>query len=142
MSYKGIDFKGKNKNMPSEKMNFSKYAIKKDSNVRMFFSIFTLLIIFLFGLILPKSAKAYSEGKYQNYFYVKVINNTLSVIKSSNTEEQYANSENSIKFAALSFLGVDILNPISIITKEIAYLNKNEISTDVNVNNDSNEVKI
>ena len=141
MSYKGIGFNDKNKNVPSEKMNFSKYAIKKDSNVRMFFSIFTLLIIFLLSLILPKSAKGYSEGKYQNYFYVKVINNTLSIIRSSNTEEQYTNSENNIKFAALSFLGIDILNPISIITKEVAYLNKNEISTDTNVNNASNEGK-
>ena len=141
MSYKGIDFNDKNKNVSSEKMNFSKYAIKKDSNVRMFFSIFTLLIIFLLSLILPKSAKGYSEGKYQNYFYVKVINNTLSIIRSSNTEEQYTNSENNIKFAALSFLGIDILNPISIITKEVAYLNKNEISTDTNVNNASKEGK-
>jgi len=107
----------------------------------MFFSIFTLLIIFLLGLILPKNAKGYSEGKYRNYFYVEVINNTLSLIKSSNTEEKYANSENSVKFAALSFLGVDILNPISIITKEVACLNNNEVSTDVNVNNGNNEVE-
>ena len=66
-------------------MNFSKHTIKKDSNVRMAFSIFTLLIIFLFGVILPKSTKAYSEGNYLNYFYVKAINNTLSVIKSSSS---------------------------------------------------------
>ena len=42
-----------------------------------------------------------------------------------------------IKHSILSFLGVDISNPISIITKEITYLNKNEIST--NVNKGSNE---
>jgi stage II sporulation protein P len=119
------------------KMNFSKNDIKKNSNVRMFLSIFTLLIIFLGSLILPKNAKAYSEGEHRNNFYVKVINNTLSLIKSSNTEPQDDNSENSMKFAVLSFLGADILNPISIITKEVACLNNNEISTDVN--NDSNE---
>jgi len=138
MSYKGLDFKGKNKKVLSEKTNFSKSAIKKDSNVRMLLCVFTLLIIFLFGLILPKSTKAFSEGEYRNYFYVKVINNTLSLIKASNTEEQDANSENSMKFAALSFLGVNISNPISIITKEVAYLNNNEISTDVNENDGNN----
>ncbi|MBZ9688187.1 stage II sporulation protein P [Clostridium estertheticum] len=121
-------------------MNFSKYTIKKDSNVRIAFSIFTLLIIFLFGIILPKSTKAYSEGNYINYFYVKAVNNTLSVIKSVSTQDQSIKNETSLKLQALSFLGIDISNPISIITKEIAYLNENEISGDVNVKKDSNEV--
>lgn len=141
MSYKSIDFKGKNKNISNEKKNFSNYVIKKDSNARMLFSIFALLIIFLLGLILPKTTKAYSEGKYQSYLYVKAINYTLSVIKSSNAEAKDANSKNTLNLAALSLLGVDILNPISIVTKEVAYLNKNEISTDAVVNNANNEVK-
>lgn len=134
MSYRGINFKGKNKIMPSEKMNFSKYFIKKNSNVRIFFCVFTLLIIFLLGVILPKSAKADSEGNYRNYFYVSVINNVISVIKSTNTGGQDTNSENSANSAALSFLGIDIMNPISIVVKEIAYLDKNEV-TDVNNSN-------
>ncbi|MBU3090710.1 stage II sporulation protein P [Clostridium sp. CF011] len=131
MSYKGIEIKGKYKNMLSKKTNFSKYAIKKNSNVRIFFCVFILLIIFLLSLILPKSAKADNEGKYRNYFYVNVINNTLAVIKSSNTEQQYTNSENSVKLSALSLLGVDILNPISIIVKEVAFLDNNDASSDV-----------
>ncbi|HEY8805751.1 MAG TPA: stage II sporulation protein P [Clostridium sp.] len=132
MSYKGIDFEGKNKSMPSKKMNLLEYVLKKNSNVRIFFSIFTLLIIFLLGLILPRSAKADSEGNYTNYFYVNVINNALSVFKSSSTNQQEDNSENSTNLAALSFLGVDILNPISIVVKEIAYLDENESSIDIN----------
>lgn len=130
MSYKGVNFRGKSE---------QGYITQKHSSVRMFFSIFTLLIIFLLSLILPKSAKAYSEGQYLNYFYVKVLNNTLSLIKPSNTEEQYTNIENEMRFSALSFLGLDILNPISIVTKEVAYLNKSDISTDQNVNNVSPE---
>jgi len=126
MSYKGINFKTKFKNMPSGKTNFLEYAIKRNSNVRMFFSIITLLIIFLIGVILPISAKADSEGNYTNYFYVSIINNALSVIKSSNTQQQDTNSEDSSDLSALSFLGVDIANPISIVVKEIAYLDKNE----------------
>ncbi len=133
MSYKGIEFKGKNE--LNEKSNCSKYTINKNGNVRMFLSIFTLLIIFLLGLLLPKSTKAYNEGKYRNYFYVRVINHTLSLVKSSSTEEEYINSENGMKIATLSFLGIDILNPISIITKEVAYLNKNEGNTDLNTSN-------
>ena len=129
MSYKGIEIKGKYKNMLSGKMNFSKCSIKKNSNVRMFFCVFILLIIFLLGFILPKSAKADNEGKYRNYFYVNVINNALSVINLSSNKGQNTNSENSMKLAALSFLGVDILNPISIIVKEVAYLDKSEVDT-------------
>jgi len=128
MSYKGISFKTKNRNMPNGKKNFSKYFIKKNSNVRIFFSIFTLLIIFLIGVILPNSAKADSEGDSTNYFYVSVINNALSVIKSSNTKQQDTNNENNSNLAALSFLGVDISNPVSIVVKEIAYLDGNESS--------------
>jgi stage II sporulation protein P len=132
MSYKCINLKDENKSLISRKINYSKCPIKKNGNMRMFFSIFTLMIIFLIGLILPKSAKAYSDGKYQNYFYVKVINNTLSILKSSNTEELYSSRESDIKFATLSLLGVDILNPISIIVKEVPFLKKNETSTDLN----------
>ncbi|MGV8982770.1 stage II sporulation protein P [Clostridium sp.] len=141
MSYSGIGFKGGSNKRPSEKTNFSKYNSKKDTNVRVFSSIFTLLIIFLFGSILPKSVRAYGEGKYQNYFYVKAISNTLSVINASKTEEKKTDNETGIKFAVLSVLGVDILNPISIIAKEISYLNNNEIIPDLNVNNNSGGVE-
>jgi stage II sporulation protein P len=141
MSNEGIDFKKINKNMPNRKMNFSKHAIKKNSNAKIMLCTFTLLAIFLLGLILPKSAKADNEGNHLNYFYINVINNVLSIINVSNTEEQDTNSENNMKVAALSFLGIDIMNPISIVTKEIAYLDKNEDITDVSVDNASNGVE-
>ncbi|MBU3110457.1 stage II sporulation protein P [Clostridium lacusfryxellense] len=128
-SCKVINFIGEYKNRPSKKTNFSKYNIRKKSNVRIFFSVFALLIIFLIGIILPISAKANSEGEYRNYFYVNVINNALSVIKISNNKEQSTNSEDSMKLAALSFIGVDLMNPISIVVKEIAYLDKNDNNT-------------
>ena len=120
-------------------MNSSKHTIKRDSNVRMAFSIFTLLIIFLFGVILPKSVKAFSTEKYLNYFYVKAIDNTLSVIASS-AKHQSSNSENSVEFSVLSFLGIDIKNPITIITQEVAYLNKEEVITN-NVEKENKEVR-
>jgi len=132
MSYRGIKSKVKNKIMPSAKINSFKYFFKKSSNVRMFFCVFTLLIIFLAGVILPKSAKADSEGNYTNSFYISVINNALSVMKGSYAKGQDTNSEDTQSSSALSFLGVDISNPISIVVKEIAYLDKNEVSTDVN----------
>ena len=136
MSYKGINFKDINKNIPYKKMNFLEFYIKKIGNVRIIFTIFTLLIIFLVGIILPKSAKADGGVDYKNYFYVNVINNALSVMSSSKTKNEYSNSDQNMKLAALSFLGVDILNPISIIVKEVSYLNKSEVKT--NENNVSN----
>ena len=108
-------------------MNLSKQTIKTHNNRVMFLSIFTLLIIFLLGLILPKSINASNDEKYQNYFYVNVINNVLPVIKSSNKEAENTNSENGTSLTALSLLGIDIVNPISIIVKEIAYLNINKV---------------
>ena len=111
-------------------MNLSKQTIKTHSNSAIPLSILTLLIIFLIALILPKSISAYNEEKYPNYFYINIINNVLPIIKCSNTEEQNSNSEGSMKFAAFSLLGVDIINPISIIVKEIAYLNINEVIPD------------
>jgi len=98
------------------------------------------IIIFLLGLILPKSAKADNGEKYLNYFYVMYINNVLAVAKTSNTDEQYAYSEKNMGMAVLSVLWVDILNPISIVSKEIAYLDKNEFTTDLN--NDSKVEKV
>lgn len=121
-------------------MNYTRYTLKKYSNVRITLSIFTLLIIFLFGVILPKSTRAVSEGNYLNSFYLNAINNTLSVIKTSSGNEQDKSNENSIKLAALSFFGVNILNPISIIAREIAFLNKEDIAKDPNVNNTDNNV--
>ena len=118
--------------------NFSIPVIKREGNVRVVFSIFALLIIFLLSLILPKSIKAYSEGNYQNYFYFKAINNTLSVIKSSKVEEKHTKSENSIRLAVLSFLGIDVSNPVSIITKEVAYLNADEIKPSIKVDSVEN----
>ena len=120
-------------------MNYTRYTLKKYSNVRITLSVFTLLIIFLFGVILPKSTRAVTEGNYLNSFYINAINNTLAVIKASSGNEEYESSENSIKYAALSFFGIDILNPISIIAKEIAFLNKEDSGSEVS--NTDSEVK-
>jgi stage II sporulation protein P len=144
MSYKGVGFKSKNLDTSNKKISFSKYVIKKDDNVRIVFSIFTLLIIFLLSLILPKSIKAYSEGEYQNHFYFNAINNTISVIKSSKMNEKYVNNDNSMRFIALSLLGIDVSDPISIITKEAAYLSRDEIASGINegkVNNKNEDIK-
>lgn len=104
-------------------------GIKKDGGVRITLGVFTFIIILIISLILPKSAKADSEGEYRNSFYINVINNVLSVMKPTN-------SEVNIKKSALSVLGLDIKNPITIITKEISYLHKNETE----VNNESEEI--
>ncbi|MCB2290673.1 stage II sporulation protein P [Clostridium sp. CS001] len=113
-------------------MNFSKHKIKPNSSKAMSLSLFTLLLIFLLGIALPKSINAYNNEINPNYFYINVINNVLPIIKCSNKDEHNLNGENAMKFSALSLLGMDIVNPISIIVKEIAYLNINEVMTNVN----------
>jgi len=139
MSYKRMNFKSEYKSNVYTKTSSSNCFANKNSNVRVFLSIFALLIIFLLGMILPKSAKANSEGQYRNYFYVSVINNALSVMKLSGNKDQSSASEENMKIAALSFLGVDITNPISIIVKEVAYLDKNEGDASANVSGTTGE---
>ncbi|MCJ7690462.1 MAG: stage II sporulation protein P [Clostridiaceae bacterium] len=111
-------------------MSMSNKGIKGDGMVRIFLGVFTFIIIFFISLIIPKSVRADNDGGYKNYFYVNVIINVLSVIQPSE-------SEINMKTAALSFLGIDVLNPITIITKEVAYLDINKVSSEVN--NESNE---
>ncbi|MBU3182571.1 stage II sporulation protein P [Clostridium psychrophilum] len=130
MSYKGIKLDGNDKNISNKKMNILEYLFMKNGNVKIFFCTFTLLIIFFIGLILPRNAKAVSEGDNKNSFYINVMNNVLSAVKSSSTKLQEDNSEDSMNAGMLSFLGIDISNPISIVVKEIAYLDKSEGSTD------------
>ncbi|MBX4264866.1 stage II sporulation protein P [Clostridium estertheticum] len=111
-------------------------AIKKNNKSKMLLSVLTFLFIFLLCLVLPKSANATNEGKSQNYFFIKAITNTVALFNSPSNGEQDTNSE--IKYSILSFLGIDTSNPISIITKEIAYLDKNKVSA--NVNNEGDDI--
>ena len=115
--------------------------VEKYSDGKKFYSVLVFIIIFLLGLIVPKSAKADNGEKYINYFYVMAINNVLAEIKSSNTEQQSTNSKNNMKVSALSFLGIDISNPLSIVTKEISYFN-NTASVDNESNGEKREVFI
>ncbi|MGH4119427.1 stage II sporulation protein P [Clostridium sp.] len=112
------------------KMSMNNKGIKEDGMVRIFLGVFTFIIIILISLIIPKSARADNNGGYKNYFYVNVINNVLSVIQPSE-------SEINMKTEVLSFLGIDVLNPITIIAKEVSYLDLNKISSEVN--SESNE---
>lgn len=115
-------------------MNYKWAGFKsKNGRARLVFVILTLLVIFLFSFILPENIKAYSEENYQNYFHFKAINNTLSVIESSNMEEKHTETNNTIRFSVLSFLGINISNPISIITKESAYLSSNGFKSSIKV---------
>jgi stage II sporulation protein P len=96
---------------------------QKDKKVKvvLLLSIFSLLIIFILGTtISPKNAIADTKQKSPNYFYVSVINNVLSSVKLGN-KEKYDSSKSDMENAILSFLGINVSNPISIITKEIPY---------------------
>jgi stage II sporulation protein P len=117
-------------------MKMRRKGVKKDLDEKIFLSVFTFLIIFLLGLILPKSTNAGNEEKSQNYFYTKAISNTLVSINSKSSGQKDINSE--IKYSVLSFLGIDTSNPISIISKEVSYFRGNKIIANTNANNASN----
>lgn len=137
-----MSYKDKDRNMLNRKSHLLKYIFQKHSDGRVGCSIFVLLIIFFIGLILPKSAKAYEEGRYTNPFYLNAISNTLCVINSVGNAELDMKNENSIKSTTLSFWGIELLNPISIITREISYFNNNEIITAIDVDHGVSEDEI
>ncbi len=100
---------------------------------RLLLSVSTFLIIFLLCLISPTNANADNADaslKSQNYFYVNAINNALASIKSLSNGTKAANGED--EYTTLSFLGIDIFNPTSILSKEIAYLNNTSIDNESN----------
>mgnify|MGYP001595102218 CR=1 FL=1 len=108
------------------------FYVRKNGNGKKIISV--LLIVFLLGLILPESAKADNTVKSpQNYFYTMVIKNTLAAI---NPKGKTKDEVGIIKNPILSFLGVDFSDPVSIITKQIAYLNNN-----TSVDNEGNGVE-
>ena len=103
-------------------------GVKKDFRERLLLSVSTFLIIFLLCFILPRSANADNSLKSQSYFYIKALSNTLALINSKANVNEDNNKEGN--YTALSFLSIDISNPIAILSKEIAYLNNTSIDNE------------
>lgn len=89
------------------------------------------IIVFIFIVIIstaiPSIVKAAEESNRRNMFYIQLINYTMPLVKTTSfDEDDMAENQFSLKEVALSYLGIDIHSPVSILQKEISYLNTEE----------------
>lgn len=96
-------------------------------------------------VILPCLVKAnsYSSSMKRNMFYVQVLNYTMPVVKATSfNEDDMAENGFSIGNSVLSVLGLNVNNPISVLGREVAFLElKHSNSKDV-ANVDFNHFKL
>lgn len=90
-------------------------------------NILLLIFIVMIGILIPSIAKASEESNRRNMFYIQLINYTMPVVKTTSfDEDDMAENQFSIKALALSYLGIDIHSPITILQKEISCLSTEE----------------
>lgn len=86
---------------------------------------FMLTLVLVFFVFLPFVTKANSraEGIRENFFYMKILNNTMPLVEATVfNEEDMAESRLSLKGSVFEFFNIDIKNPISLIKREMAYI--------------------
>ncbi|GLC32234.1 stage II sporulation protein P [Clostridium omnivorum] len=89
-----------------------------------------LIFIVLISIVIPSIVKAAEESNRRNMFYIQLINYTMPLVKTTSfDEDDMAENQFSIKAVVLSYLGIDIHSPMSILQKEISYLNTEEKAT-------------
>jgi stage II sporulation protein P len=90
-------------------------------------NIFLFIFIIMVNAIIPSMAKAGEESNRRNMFYIQLINYTMPLVKATSfDDDDMAENQFSIKELALSYLGIDIHSPLSILQKEISYLSTEE----------------
>ncbi|WP_315116886.1 stage II sporulation protein P [uncultured Clostridium sp.] len=86
---------------------------------------FMLTLVLVFFIVLPFVTKANSrtEGIRENFFYVKILNNTMPLVKATVfNEEDIAESRLSLKGSVFEFFNIDIKNPLDLVKREMAYI--------------------
>lgn len=103
------------------------------------FGLLLLLVVF----IVNSSKTYFNNYKRSNLFYEQVINYTLPFVKTTTfTKDALVESGGSIKVQFLKVIGLDLLNPLSLMGKEISYLStltatgskKNPVDTNLDFN--------
>lgn len=97
-------------------------------------------------IILPCIVKAnsYSNDKKRNMFYVEILNYTLSTVKATSfSEDDMAENSFSIRNTILKTVGLNTGNPMSLLGREVAFLELNN-SENISFNQfnlDDNEIQ-
>ncbi|MTK11891.1 MAG: stage II sporulation protein P [Clostridiaceae bacterium] len=114
---------------------------KKDFRLRAFILMVTALIV----IILPCVVKANSYGSSinRNMFFVQILNYTMPVVKATSfSEEDMAESNFTIGQAALGMVGLDLNNPMSVLGRELSFINIDNSGGKDKLNVDFNDFKL
>lgn len=104
---------------------------------------FVIFIVISISPFLIVKADFEKEKASKDPLYVKIINYTLPIIKVTTIEEEYKEEQRfSIKEEILSAIGIDLEDPLSILEKEVACLNKWKVEPRVINNNKKSEVNL
>ncbi|AKN34240.1 stage II sporulation protein P [Clostridium carboxidivorans P7] len=122
-------------------MGYRRNNTKNNLALRLYIVMMSLFII----IIVPFVAKAnsYSSNVKRNLFYVQVLNFTMPAVKATSfNEDDMAESRFSLSDSVLNVLGLKMNNPMSVLSKEISYMNLGNDSSKNDVNVNFNQFKL
>lgn len=123
------------------KLNYRKISVKKEFKFKTFALIIPILII----IILPCVAKAnsYSGNINRNMIFVQILNYTLPVVKATSfNEEDMAEKGITVEQVALGMAGLNLKNPMSVVSKELSFINLDSLEGKDKLNIDFNHFKL
>jgi stage II sporulation protein P len=124
-----------------EEVNYKRMGDKKDFRLRAFILMVAALIV----IVLPCVVKANSYGSSinRNMFFVQILNYTMPVVKATSfSEEDMAESNFTIGQVALGMVGLDLNNPMSVLGRELSFINIDNSGGKDNLNVDFNHFKL
>ena len=125
----------------SEYVNNRRMSGKKDFRVGTFILMATIFMV----IILPCVVKANSYGSNinRNMFFVQILNYTMPVVKATSfSEEDMAENDFTVGQSLLAMVGLNLNNPISVIGKELAFVNMDASEGKDKLNVDFNHFKL
>jgi stage II sporulation protein P len=114
---------------------------KKDFKLRVFILMLSALMI----IILPCAARANttSSNIKRNMIYVEVLNYAMPVVKATAfNEDDMAENGFSIGQTALRMIGLNLNSPLSVLSREVAFIGLNNSSSKDNPNVEFNQFKL
>ncbi len=131
-----MKFFQKSLNLNYKKMNAKgKFGVKTSA-----------LILSILTIAIPASvarANSYSNNVNRNMVFVQILNYTLPVVKSTSfNEEDMAENGVTIQQLALGMAGLNLKNPMSVIGREVSFIDTEGSEGKENVNIDFNHFKL
>lgn len=124
-----------------EELNYGRTSKKKDFRLRTFMLMLTVFIV----TTLPCMVKAnsYGSNNNRNMFFVQILNYTMPVVKATSfSEEDMAESNYTIGQVVLGMVGLDLNNPMSVIGRELSFINIDSSGGKDKFNVDFNHFKL